>query len=209
MMKKDVKQIANSAEEKSNYDDDADARDILGIANGDRDAFQRLHDRYGGLLYATIYKVLNDHCDAEEVLQEVLFSLWRKAGLFHKSRGRPVTWLNSMARNRAIDRIRSKQRRARLRDGYTGEQQVNPTGSPSISGSQAATRRDACRAVRSAIMELTPVQREAIEMAYFDGMTQKEIARQIGQPLGTVKARIRRGLAKLKSTVGNEEGSFS
>ena len=134
-------------------------------------------------------------------MQEVLFSLWRKASQFHLAKGRPVTWLNSMARNRAIDRIRAKQRRAKLRDGFTDEQNVNPSVTAPVTGSQAATRRDACRAVRSAILELTPVQREAIEMAYFDGMTQKEIAEQLGEPLGTVKARIRRGLAKLKDTV--------
>ena len=186
---------------KLEYEDESDARDLCGIANGDRDSFQRIHDRYTGLLYATIFKVLNDHSDAEEVLQEVLFSLWRKAGLFHESRGRPVTWLNSMARNRAIDRIRLKQRRARLRDGFSDEQKVNPNGVISISGSEAASRRDTCRAVRSAIFELTPVQREAIELAYFEGLTQREIALQLGEPLGTVKARIRRGLAKLKDTV--------
>ncbi|MDF1752250.1 MAG: sigma-70 family RNA polymerase sigma factor [Verrucomicrobiales bacterium] len=187
------------------YNDEADARDIAGIANGDRDAFQRVHDRYEGLLYATIFKVLNDHCDAEEVLQEVFFSLWRKANQFHENRGRPVTWLNSMARNRAIDRIRMKQRRAKLRDGFNDEQTVNPQMQTAINGSQAATRRDACRAVRSAILELTPVQREAIELSYFEGLTQKEIARLLGEPLGTVKARIRRGLAKLKDTVETEE----
>lgn len=186
---------------KLDYKDDRDASDLSGIANGDRECFQRIHDRYSGLLYATIFKVLNDHSDAEEVLQEVLFSLWRKASLFHESRGRPVTWLNSMARNRAIDRIRSKQRRAKLRDGFTDEQEVNPNGTIAISGSEAASRRDTCRAVRSAIFELTPVQREAIELAYFKGLTQREIALQLGEPLGTVKARIRRGLAKLKDTV--------
>ena len=193
---------------RRDYDDLADARDIKGIANGDRESFRRLHDRYEGLLYSTIFKVLNDHSDAEEVLQEVYFSLWRKASLFHSSRGRPVTWLNSMARNRAIDRIRAKQRRAKLRDGFTEEQKVNPVGSTVISGSQAASRRDACRVVRHAILELTPVQREAIEMAYFQGKTQKEIALQIGEPLGTVKARIRRGLAKLRNTVDSKEGDF-
>ena len=183
------------------YDDSADARDIRGTANGDRDCFVRLHARYRKLLYATIFKVVNDHSDTEEVLQEVFFSLWCKAHLFHEGRGRPVTWLNSMARNRAIDRIRAKQRRARLRDGFTTEQEVNSVISTTISGSQAAVRRDNCRAVRAAILELSPVQREAIELAYFQGMTQKEIANQLGEPLGTVKARIRRGLARLKLSV--------
>ena len=148
------------------FDDLADAKDIAGIANGDRECFQRLHNRYSRLLYGTIYKVLNDHSDTEEVLQEVFFSLWKKAYQFHNSRGRPITWLNSMARNRAIDRIRAKQRRAKLCDGFQDEQQVNPRGTAVINGQQAATRRDNCRIVRSAILELTEVQREAIEMSY-------------------------------------------
>lgn len=184
--------------------DAVDAEDIAGIANGDRMAFQNLHDRYRSVLYGTIYRVLNDRADSEEVLQEVFFSLWRKARLFLHSRGRPITWLNSMARNRAIDRIRFKQRQSRLREGYTREQSVHPAGQEIINGRQAASRRDSCRAVRSAILELTPSQREAIELAYFEGMTQQEIATQLGEPLGTVKARIRRGLAKLKDSVETE-----
>ncbi len=187
--------------DKTEYNDAADARDIRGVANGDRDCFRGLHDRYSGLLYATIFKVLNDHSDSEEVLQEVFFSLWRKAAQFHEELGRPVTWLNSMARNRAIDRIRMKQRRSKLRDGFNEEQAINPVVTPAVSGIQAAVRRDTCRAVRSAILELTPIQREVIELAYFEGLTQQEIAVQIGEPLGTVKARIRRGLAKLKDSV--------
>ena len=156
---------------QNEINDLADAKDIAGIANGDRECFQRLHERYSRLLYGTIYKVLNDHADTEEVLQEVFFSLWKKAFQFQNSRGRPITWLNSMARNRAIDRIRAKQRQAKLRDGFQDEQLVNPRGTPTVSGSQAATRRDNCRIVRSAVLELTDVQREAIEMSYFEGLT--------------------------------------
>ena len=183
------------------YDDKNDAIALRGIANGNRESFQKLHDRYEGLLFTTINKVLNDREDSEEVLQEVFFSLWRKAHLYHEGRGRPITWLASMARNRAIDRLRSKQRRARLRDEFNVEQKVNPRGTTGISGVEAASRRDTCRDVRWAVLELTPVQREAIEMAYFDGLTQQQIAFELGEPLGTVKARIRRGLAKLRETM--------
>ncbi len=186
---------------KPAYDDEADGNMIRGIANGERESFRKLHDRYDGLLFTTIQKVLNDREDSEEVLQEVMSSLWRKAHLYHQGRGRPVTWLASMARNRAIDRLRSKQRQSRLRSAYTDEMDVNPRGSSGLSGPEAATRRDTCRVVRSAVMELTEVQREAIEKVYFEGLTQQEIADELGEPLGTVKARIRRGLAKLRQTV--------
>ena len=183
------------------YDDEADARALSGIANGDRGFFRQLHDRYDGLLFTTIDKVLNDRQDSEEVLQEVFATLWRKSHLFNQGRGRPITWLASMARNRAIDRLRSKQRRARLRDEFTVEQDVNPVGSAPVNGAEAADRRDRCANVRVAVMELTAVQREAIEMAYFEGMTQLEIAEKLGEPLGTVKARIRRGISKLRRLV--------
>lgn len=183
------------------YDDVADAAMLKGIANGDRQSFRALHDRYDGLLFTTIQKVLNDREDSEEVLQEVMSSLWRKAHLYKRGRGRPVTWLASMARNRAIDRLRSKQRQSKLKSAYSEEIEVNPRGSTGLSGPEAAARRDTCQVVRSAVMELTDVQREAIEKVYFEGLTQQEIADQLGEPLGTVKARIRRGLAKLRKTV--------
>ena len=188
------------------YDDEKDALALRGIANGDRKCFRQLHDRYDGLLFTTIQNILNDREDSEEVLQEVFFSLWRKAHLYHQGRGRPITWLASMARNRAIDRLRSKQRRAKLKDSFTTEVAVNPRGHTGITGVEAASRRDTCKNVRGAVLELTTVQREAIQLAYFEGMTQAEIARQLGQPLGTVKARIRRGLAKLRETIDSPNG---
>ncbi|MEM7697292.1 MAG: sigma-70 family RNA polymerase sigma factor [Verrucomicrobiota bacterium] len=190
------------------YDDEADGRMLAGIANGDRQCFRKLYERYDGLLFTTINKVLNDREDAEEVLQEVLSSLWRKAHLYHAGRGRPITWLASMARNRAIDRLRSKQRQARLKDAYSGEIEVNPRSSTGVSGPEAADRRDACRKVRSAVLDLTEVQREAIEKVYFQGLTQQEIADELGEPLGTVKARIRRGLAKLRTTIDSDPSKF-
>jgi len=193
--------MTNNSQDPPAYDDVADAEMIRGIANGDRKAFRQLYERYDGLLYTTIQKVLNDHEDSEEVLQEVMSSLWRKAHLYRKGRGRPVTWLASMARNRAIDRLRAKQRQSKLRHAYTDEMDVNPRGFTGPTGPEAASRRDTCEAVRSAVLELTDVQREAIEKVYFEGLTQQEIADQLGQPLGTVKARIRRGLAALRKNI--------
>ncbi len=187
------------------YDDEADARLLRGIANGDRDCFRQLHDRYEGLLFTTIFKVLNDRQDSEEVLQETFFNLWRKAGLYVAGRGRPVTWLASLARNRAIDRIRSKQRQARLRDALEVDDTRSTESDAPVDGRTAAARRDECRAVRKAVIELTPIQREAIEMAYFHGLTQQEIAEKLGEPVGTVKARIRRGIRRLRGIYGVEE----
>lgn len=183
------------------YDDLADGKMLEGIAAGDRESFRLLYERYAGLLFATIQKIINDHNDTEEVLQEVMSSLWQKAHLYREGRGRPITWLASTARNRAIDRLRAKKRQARLKEAYSSEAELIRRGTMPVSGPEAATRRDACLRVRSAVMELSEIQREAIEKVYFEGLTQQEIADQLGEPLGTVKARIRRGLAKLRQTV--------
>ncbi len=183
------------------YDDLADGAMLAGIAAGDGGAFLRLHERYAGLLYTAIHRILGDPADTEEVLQEVLCSLWRKADQYHPGRGRPVTWLTSTARNRAIDRLRARKRQSRLKDAYAGEVEFIHRGTAPVTGPEAASRRDACRAVRSAVMELTSIQREAIEKVYFEGLTQQEIADSLGEPLGTVKARVRRGLTKLRETL--------
>jgi RNA polymerase sigma-70 factor (ECF subfamily) len=183
------------------FDDDTDSKCLEGIAAGDAESFRQLYDRYAGLLFATILKVVNDRDDADEVLQEVMKSLWQKAHLFRETRGRPVTWLVSTARNRSIDRLRAKKRQTKLKDAYTEGTEVGQRITVPISGLDAASRRDTCRAIRTAVLELTDIQREAIEKVYFHGLSQQEIADELGQPLGTVKARIRRGLAKLRETV--------
>ncbi len=183
------------------FDDITDGKHLEGIARGDREAFEQLHARYAGLLFTTIQKILNDRCDAEEVLQEVMQSLWGKAHLYHPGRGRPVTWLSSTARNRAIDRLRAKKRQAKLKNALVETSGLPQRETTPVSGPEAAARRDTCRAVRSAVLELTNIQREVIEKVYFDGMSQQEIADELGEPLGTVKARIRRGLASLRKTV--------
>lgn len=171
------------------------------IAAGDQEAFRHLHHRYAGLLYAAIDRILSDPADTEETLQEVLNSLWHKADQYHPGRGRPITWLTSTARNRAIDRIRARKRQTRLKDAYTQSLDFVPRSTSPVAGPDAAIRRDTCEAVRSAVMELSGIQREAIEKVYFEGFTQQEIADQLGEPLGTVKARIRRGLAKLRQVI--------
>ena len=121
-----------------------------------------------------------------------------------------MTWLASLARNRAIDRIRAKQRQARLRDALEVDTTRNTESDAPVDGRTAASRRDECRAVREAVIELTPIQREAIEMAYFHGLTQQEIAEKLGEPVGTVKARIRRGIRRLRGIYGvSDDGQES
>lgn len=170
------------------------------IANGDRVSFEELHDRFAGLVYATVYQVLRDHQDTEDISQEVFLSIWKKAKLYHESKGEPMTWVASLARNRAIDRIRAKERRSRLREAVQSEPEtVAPSAIPDAG--QMASTRERGGIVRSAVMQLTPEQRQVIEMAYFAGLSQSQIAEKIDAPLGTVKARMRRGLGKLRGLV--------
>ncbi|MEM0895453.1 MAG: sigma-70 family RNA polymerase sigma factor [Verrucomicrobiota bacterium] len=184
--------IESNPEEESQW--------LRSVANGDRVAFRHLHDRFKGVIYMTIYKVLNDHQDTEDVMQEVFAQIWQKAKLFDNQRGKPLTWCTTMARNRAIDRIRSKQRRARLRDALEEE---NKKEEPITSRDSLdeVTANETNGIVRSAVMELSDEQREAIELAYFAGLTQHEVADRLGEPLGTIKARIRRGITKLQCKV--------
>ncbi len=173
---------------------------INAIANGDRIAFRNLHQRYRAILFFTINKVLGNIEDSEDVMQEVFSKIWAKAHLFDLSRGKPLTWATTMARNRAIDRYRSKQRRSKLGDRYETHVDVIADRSTNIT-EQDIEQNETSRVLQSAVLELTPGQREAIDLAYFGGLTQNEVAERTGQPLGTIKARIRRGIERLEKKV--------
>ena len=181
-------------------DPEEEVRWLRAIANGDRQSFRSLHDRFRGILRFTIFKVLGNHEDTEDVLQEVFAKIWSKARLFDLDRGKPLTWATTMARNRAIDRYRSKQRRSQLGERF--ENQIEIDRDRSRNSTEKDIHDNETREVlQSAVLELTPDQREAIDLAYFRGFTQSEVAEKIGQPLGTVKARIRRGIERLEKKV--------
>ncbi|MCB1208023.1 MAG: sigma-70 family RNA polymerase sigma factor [Verrucomicrobiales bacterium] len=170
------------------------------IADKDSASFQQLYRKYGGLLFTAISQVLNDHHDAEDVMQEVLVQIWNKAHLYEPRKGKPLTWLATMARNRAIDRIRSKQRRSRLNDEFEVENKsVQPEFEESVSETLEDKERN--QIIHKAVNRLTEDQREAIQLAYFSGLTQTEVAERLNEPLGTIKARIRRGVSRLETLV--------
>ena len=172
---------------------------LQSIADGDRRAFDCFVKRMEKLVYGTVYRVLNDAQDTEDVSQEVFFQVWQKASLFNEQRGKPTTWVATLARNRAIDKIRHKQRQSRLMNSFS--EKMVPRDADEVDSSDLLDVKERGATVRSAVLELSPEQRQAIEMAYFSGLTQSEIAGQLDQPLGTVKARIRRGLVKLREQV--------
>lgn len=174
------------------------------IANGDRKAFRDLCDQYHGLIFTVVNRVLNDIEDSKDMTQEVLWQLWKKAATFEQTKGKPRTWIVTMARNRAIDRIRANGRRARLRDAATeaalvAEQlEKGPVSGPE----QALEATERSEIVRSAILQLSAKQQQVIELAYFADLTQVQIADQLQEPLGTIKARIRRSVKRLHDIVG-------
>ena len=157
-----------------------------------------IYDRYGALVYAIALRVTGDRQTAEEVVQDVFQCVWQTAATYRAELGNFTPWLSGIARHRAIDAIRSKRERARTREQNI-EQMVIPDPS---SGPEAEAGRALLRdAVRSALSELPQSQRQAVELAYYGGLTRVEIADRLGEPVGTVKTRLRLGLLKLRDAL--------
>ncbi len=170
-------------------------------AIGDHSSLNELYRRYSGVLLATAFRVLNNARDAEEVVQEAFVQIWEKASVYDVRRGKPLTWAMTLTRNKAIDRLRRLQRRRRLHDEIEEEAKIWDRMTE-IDSSDEASAHETQAMVRSAVIQLSDDQRKAIELAFFGGLTQQEIAQQLRQPLGTVKARIRRGMMKLRQIIG-------
>jgi RNA polymerase sigma-70 factor (ECF subfamily) len=166
------------------------------IAGGDRAAFARFYDSHSVLMYSVACKILGDTNEAQDVVQDACMQIWEKASRFDPKLGRASSWAAILVRNKAIDRIRASQRRTHLAEEAGAEQAGNPAGDEPAN--EAIYGREKASLVQSAITELPTEQRRAIELAYFSGLTQDEISKKLNEPLGTVKARIRRGLLKLR-----------
>lgn len=167
-------------------------------------AFRALYNRYGNLVYSTSLRVVRDAQIAEDMAQEVFLRLWRKPESYLPQRGRFVTWLTSVTRNRAVDEIRARNRRYRHETASPEEQEREFAGPERDDPALTAQLSDQRRLVFAALAELPPEQRQVIELAYFGGLTQQEISDRTGQPLGTVKTRIRLGMQKLRTALTPE-----
>jgi RNA polymerase sigma-70 factor (ECF subfamily) len=162
---------------------------VTALKAGDQSAVAQLYDRYSAVVYAVALRVLGDTGAAEDVLQEVFLQLWRNPGAFDAARGSLAPWLAVIARNRAIDFLRKRKPETDLED-------VIISVAPDLA--RDADRARAAEKVRGVIGTMPPPQRSALEMAYFEGMSHSEIASKTGEPLGTIKTRIRAGLITLR-----------
>ncbi len=171
---------------------------LVRAADGDQRAFAEVYDATSSRVFGLVLRILVDRAQAEEVAQEVYLEAWRQAKRFDPDRGAAISWLLQIAHARAIDRVRASQSQ-RDRDARIG---VRDTAVPiDLVSEQAEVSLEAARA-RKALRELSDPQRQAIELAYFDGLTQTEIAERVGAPLGTVKTRLRDGMVRLRGILG-------
>ncbi len=173
------------------------------LTGRDLRAFEALYDRYGDLVYSVSLRVVGDTYVAEDVTQDVFVRVWRRPEQYDLRRGKFVTWLLSVARNRSIDHRRSQARRMRheAAPSIEEEEDVLPSEASRDDPAAQTVLSDECAAVRAALDVLPPEQKLAIQLAYFGGLTQQEIANKLGQPLGTVKTRIRLGMQKMRGAL--------
>jgi RNA polymerase sigma-70 factor (ECF subfamily) len=173
------------------------------MAGGDRDALAELYDRLSRPLYATARHILNDASEAQDVVHDVFLALWENAASFDSGRGAAFSWAVTLTRNRAIDRLRTRANRARLLDNSVPDDLGYGSGADLLGGGDQAELGERAVVVRTAMSDLPEEQQRALELAFFSGLTQKEIAERLSEPIGTIKARIRRGLIKLRDALAN------
>lgn len=180
----------------------ADGRRLVErVARGDERALKGLYDLYAGKVLATARRLLGNLGEAEEVVQDTFIDVWNRAASFDAARGSAASWILTIGRNRAIDRLRT---RASLQRAVTDMSRGEPaTPSPTPPDRQVEHAQDRSRIAR-ALQQLSPEQRAVVELAYFDGLSQSEIAARTGHPLGTIKGRARAALEKLAESLSEE-----
>ena len=170
------------------------------MATGDEAALSQLYDRFSGQLYTLAIRILGDEGDAGEVVLDVFTHAWKKAHTYDGARSTVATWLSMMLRSRAIDRVRARRSRQKW---IVAAQQSRPDQSPAMGQGppgvlQQAERHERRRHIDAALQTLSPEQRRAIELAFFQGLSHSQIAKRLDTPLGTIKTRIRAGMRTLK-----------
>ncbi len=163
----------------------------------DPDALAQLYDRYNGILKALILRVVHNDAEADDLLQEIFMEIWNQAKNFSAQKGKPLGWMVTLARRRAIDGLRKKQAYARAEERLQNETEQQPDAWVHNATEEAIVLSDTRVLIRKVIDGLPPAQQQAIDLAFFNGMSQREIAAKTNTPLGTVKTRLELGLKKI------------
>lgn len=171
---------------------------LAGIAGGDRVLLGALYDRYSALVFAQLVRIVGSRARAEDLLQEVFLQIWRRAADFRADRGSVSAWLFTIARNRALDLVRSAEHRLTEATAEVPAAAADDDEHPDEQAALAERRA----AVRSALGSLSPVQRQAVELAWFEGLSHSEIAARLDEPLGTIKSRLGQAMQRLRACLG-------
>jgi RNA polymerase sigma factor (sigma-70 family) len=174
-----------------------DEQVLEAVGRGDHDALGVLYDRFGRLAYGLAFRILRDQALAEDAVQEAFLAVWRSADAYRRERAKPSTWILTVVHRRAVDLVRREDRRR----GEPLEAAPEPTSAPADEDVTLHARR---AAVQAALTELPDDQRQALELAYYGGLTQSELAERLGVPLGTVKSRMFAGLGRLRELLATE-----
>lgn len=171
---------------------------LQAVAKGDQEAFAAVYDRMSAPVYGLIRRVLRDPSQSEEVAQEVLLAVWRTAAKFDENQGSGTAWIMTMAHRRAVDRVRSEQATADRHHRF-GAREVEPAYD---SVAESVENRLDQEAVRRCLSSLTDLQRESVTLAYYQGLSYREVSEHLQLPLGTVKTRMRDGLIRMRDCLG-------
>jgi len=190
-----AKPIAVALEREPGMPSDVDL--MLGIQSGDADALSELYDRYNGVVKALILRIIHDETGADDLLQEVFMEIWNRAKNFSAQKGKPLGWMATLTRRRAIDALRKKQAYARAEERLQAEPEQQPLAWVQNVTEKEIRAGDARVLMAKVINSLPEAQRQVIELAFFQGMSQREIASNTNIPLGTVKTRLELGLKKI------------
>ncbi len=178
-----------------------DTEIMIRIQNGDEEALSELYDRYSGVLKSLIMRVIHNEAESEDLLQEIFYEIWKQSPNYAPEKGKPLGWIVTLTRRRAIDRLRKRQAYARVEERFQNEPEQQPEAWVRNTMEEDLELNDTRAVLRRILDGLPPAQREAVELAYFKGMSQREVSAHTGIPLGTIKTRLELGLKKISEAL--------